>query len=455
MSATDTRRLTKTATPGIYKRGGSYVVVFRDHLGKQRRRYAKTLAEARAEKAKCVADVQRGEYRAVSKVTFAEYAPRWVAGYTGRTKRGIGPRTLAMYRDDLGIDADSELTGGGAVAVLGRIPLAQIGPGDLKRYASRLAADGLARSSVRRKLAPVKALLADAHEDGLIRFNPTAGVRIVTPAREDEEAVERVKALAPAELVAVIEQTPDEWRLFVMFLAETGMRIGEAIECRWKDLDRGTRKLTIARQWHRGTVGLPKGRKARTVPVSARLDALLWEHRKATRTAHDDDLVFVGPLGARVDAGNLAARVLKPACVAAGVGEMVANEKGKLRPESWVSWHTFRHTCASQLFRDGWNAKQVSRFLGHADAGFTLRTYVHVLDQAGSRSRVSSPPSSTGPPTAASGSTRGSTAGQHKRPKRAETPGVPNRPRSLSRCGRRRLSRTRPRRRSGIMSRLL
>jgi hypothetical protein len=64
-------------------------------------------------KAACVADVQRGEYWAVSKVTFAEYAPRWVAGYTGRTRRGIGPRTLAMYRDDLGLDGNGDPTARG------------------------------------------------------------------------------------------------------------------------------------------------------------------------------------------------------------------------------------------------------------------------------------------------------------------------------------------------------
>jgi len=29
----------------------------------------------------------------------------------------------------------------------------------------------------------------------------------------------------------------------------------------------------------------------------------------------------------------------------------------------------------------GWNAKQVSKFLGHSDSGFTLRTYVHLLPE--------------------------------------------------------------------------
>ena len=59
--------LVKTATPGIYKRGSRYVVVFRDAYGKQRKRSARTLAEARDLKSTLTADVARGEYRTVSK----------------------------------------------------------------------------------------------------------------------------------------------------------------------------------------------------------------------------------------------------------------------------------------------------------------------------------------------------------------------------------------------------
>jgi integrase len=45
-----------------------------------------------------------------------------------------------------------------------------------------------------------------------------------------------------------------------------------------------------------------------------------------------------------------------------------------------VSFHSFRHPCASLLFEAGRNVKQVQEWLGHADPGFTLRTYVHLLD---------------------------------------------------------------------------
>jgi integrase len=47
---------------------------------------------------------------------------------------------------------------------------------------------------------------------------------------------------------------------------------------------------------------------------------------------------------------------------------------------TWVSFHTFRHTCASLLFEAGRNVKQVADWLGHADPTFTLRTYVHLMD---------------------------------------------------------------------------
>jgi integrase len=46
----------------------------------------------------------------------------------------------------------------------------------------------------------------------------------------------------------------------------------------------------------------------------------------------------------------------------------------------WVSFHNFRHTSASLLFEAGRNVKQVSEWLGHADPAFTLRTYIHLMD---------------------------------------------------------------------------
>ena len=43
--------------------------------------------------------------------------------------------------------------------------------------------------------------------------------------------------------------------------------------------------------------------------------------------------------------------------------------------------HSFRHTCASLLFSQGRNVKQVQRWLGHHSPSFTLETYVHLMDE--------------------------------------------------------------------------
>jgi integrase len=47
----------------------------------------------------------------------------------------------------------------------------------------------------------------------------------------------------------------------------------------------------------------------------------------------------------------------------------------------WIGFHRLRHTFASLLFEQGRNIAQVSKWLGHADPAFTLRTYVHLMDE--------------------------------------------------------------------------
>jgi integrase len=203
---------------------------------------------------------------------------------------------------------------------------------------------------------------------------------VIVQSSEGSEEVgeERVKALSEDELRQLLDRLPDEWWPFFDFLSQTGLRIGEAIELRYGDVD-GT-WLNVDRRFYRGRVGLPKGRKKRRVPISGDLARRLWARRKEAH-ARDDDLIFTSTSGKRIGTSNTISRVLKPAAVEAGLGQWV-REGSKRRADTWVGFHTFRHTTATRLFvGQGWNAVQVSKFLGHADAGFTLRTYVHLLPE--------------------------------------------------------------------------
>lgn len=343
---------TKTKHPGIYARGNAYSVRFTDPAGRQRFRAARTLEEAKLLKAALTADVARGDFRALSTVSFASYASEWVQTYTGRTETGIRPGTRDDYRRDLE---------GHAIPYFGRRKLSEIELRDVRAFTRELAKAGLAPATVRNLVAPVRALFATALEEGLIRINPTQGLRLAGRAKETAE--ERTKALSEDELAALIEAMPEDWRLFVRFLAATGLRISEAIALQWGDLERG--RIRVRRRIYRG-VDDPKSRYGkRDVPLSAGMLRDLEARRAETSWSADQDPIFASRVGKPIIHQNLYRRVYKPAARSVGL--------------DWVGWHTLRHTAASRFFRNGWNAKQVQIVLGHHSPAFTLERYVHLL----------------------------------------------------------------------------
>ncbi len=346
----------RTSSPGIFRRGGRYDVSYRDPRGRQRWKAARTLREAKVLQAALRADVARGEFRALSRVVFADYAQEWVGTYQGRTSRGIRAATKADYERDLRRYA---------VPFFGGRRLSEIEPRDVKRLAHELIDAGLSTATVRRVLAPVRALLATALEEGLIRTNPALGVRLARPAGDPDDDGE-VRALTEHELAALLAATPDEWRLLVRFLAHTGLRISELVALRWQDVDLGRGRVRVRRRDYRGSVQAPKSRFGRReIPLTPGMAHELWEHRKALGRSGDNDPVFQTSRGTGVRRENLFRRVLKPAAEEAGV--------------PWAGFHTLRHTCATLLFRHGANAKQVQLWLGHHSPAFTMATYVHLL----------------------------------------------------------------------------
>lgn len=403
-----TPTLEKTKTPGVYKRGSRYVVTFRDPSGKPRKRFARTYAEAKNLKAALKTDVARGEFQGRSQLTFAEYARAWVDTYPGRTSKGIREETRADYAKRLEQDA---------IPLLGKLRLSEIDAAHLDRLAARVASGPLCRvckgrgfvpegglcrgcngagriakpgtiaaDTVRLALAPVKALLATAHQRRDLRFNPAAGYRtrheVTAVDATDDAQPEEVKALSEAELAELLDAVRcprcrreprddcaacDYWRSFVEFLAQTGLRIGEAVELRWRDIDLGKRTVKVARRFYRGRIAPPKSKYGkRTVMLAPGMAQRLWV-RQAETKPDPDAFLWTAEQGGRVEQSNVMSRVLKPAARAAGIGES-------------VGFHTLRHTCATMLFRNGWNAVQVQRWLGHHKPSFTLDVYVHLLE---------------------------------------------------------------------------
>jgi integrase len=345
----------RTRYPGIYTRGSRYVVVWRDRDGAKRKKSACTLAEARELHAEMLAASSRGD-QPPSRLTFADYAQTWTQTYQGRTTRGIRPETLADYTRAIERHA---------IPFFGKKRIAAITPQDVKAYAVALGELGIAPNTVRLAVAPVKALFATAVEDGVIRTNPAAGIRLAVASQaynEDETAP--AKALTPAQLVLFFAHVEDDWRLFFDVLLQTGMRVSEAIALRWSDVDLGRRQIKVQRRYYRHRFGPPKSRYGRrSIPIGETLARDLRTRRGAVA---DDVLVWPGRGGRPIEHdGDLRRRVLRDAATSAGA--------------PGIGFHAFRHTCASALFDQGWNAVQVQRMLGHHSPAFTLSTYVHLM----------------------------------------------------------------------------
>lgn len=233
----------RTSSPGIFRRGERYDVSYRDPQGRLRWKAARTLREAKVLQASLRADVARGEFRALSRVSFAAYAEEWLRTYQGRTGRGIRTATRADYERDLRRHA---------APFFGARRLSEIEPRDVKRFTQDLAEADLSPATVRRVLAPVRALLATAVEEGLIRTNPATGIRLARATRDPDDDGP-VKALSEEELAALLAATPEGWRLLIRFLAHTGLRISELVALQWDDVDLGRRRVRVRRRDYRGS----------------------------------------------------------------------------------------------------------------------------------------------------------------------------------------------------------
>jgi integrase len=154
-------------------------------------------------------------------------------------------------------------------------------------------------------------------------------------------------------------------RTLVLTAVLTGMRIGEILALRWKnvDVDRGI--IRVRESVYEGHNSTPKTQGAiRDIPFGPALAKALWNHRVPARTS-DDSLVFPSCKGTYLRPGNLHKRSLLPACAKAGLRRF--------------SWHDFRRTHATLLSDLGEPLKTAQAQLGHASLSTTANVYAQAI----------------------------------------------------------------------------
>jgi integrase len=374
----DKRRLRKTKTPGVYRRVDAkgktlgYVAVI-EVAGKQRKRSARTYAAACRIKRESETDRDRGELQEPTTSAFLAFLDEWVERYRGQGRRGFRENTRDEYRRLIENYAHPYFTS--------KLKLVDVTAFGLARFVDWLAdpdeqGKRLSDSTLANITIPLRAALATANREGLIRHNPAQG--LVLPHREEiEEDEGEIKVFSREQLAAVLAMAPDRthdyklpfsYKLLFEVLAATGLRISEAIALQrlHLQLDGSQPEVCVRRAIVRGRIEPPKTKYGkREVRLPASLVDRLRAHLTALGGQDSTALVFANRNGNPLNPGNVRCRVLKPL-----VEEVNA---------PWAGFHTFRHTFASLHLSRGTNLLQLSRVLGHHSPAFTLSRYTHLL----------------------------------------------------------------------------
>jgi integrase len=160
-------------------------------------------------------------------------------------------------------------------------------------------------------------------------------------------------------------EAPGRYAL-ILFLADTGARLGEASALRWIDVDLEARTAQITRSFSSGMyLGPTKTGRVHTVELSTRLTETLGEIRPDI--VHDDTLVFPNAAGRFIDPGSFRERVWNR------LVRKVLPQGKKLSP------HNLRHTFASLHMARGSNLKWIQEQGGWASAKMLLDRYGHFM----------------------------------------------------------------------------
>lgn len=325
----------------------------------------RTKKEAQSELSQAVAKVDRGTFIDATKMTIAELLTFWLDQH----RHNIRPATNQQY---------TNLVNAHLIPSLGSVALQKLSPAHLaamyaeKRVSGRrIGTGGLAPRTVRHLHVVMHEALDFAVKMQLVSRNVTDAVDAPRFSRKEmttwtPEHIRMFLVTAAGDTYSPI------WILYVT----TGLRRGEALGLRWRDVDFATGRLQVAQSVVDvgGHVHIqePKTNAARrSVHLSPACMDALAEHRnrqpRRLPTEPNHDLIFTTGDG----------KPIQPRVLARAFDVLQAKAKVPR-----IRLHDLRHTHASLLFNDGKNIKMISQRLGHSDVGITLSVYAHLAHDA-------------------------------------------------------------------------
>jgi integrase len=276
---------------------------------------------------------------------------------------GLGRKktTISDYRSTLRVHL---------VPFFGGRSLDGIGVELVEAFITAKQKEGKASKSISNYVGLLYSMFAYAVRRGWARSNPVA---LAEKPRVDARNAD-IRYLEVVELEELIRAVPDDEvgeieRVLYRTAAMTGLRRGELLALRWRDIDWASGVIRVRRSYTRGEFGHPKsGRSIRAVPLADALAADLERHHDRSRFRGDEDLVFAHPqLGTVLDPSKLQKRFKRAA------------QRAGLRP---IRFHDLRHTFGTRMAAAGAPLRAIQEWMGHRDHRTTLIYADYAPDQS-------------------------------------------------------------------------
>jgi integrase len=352
------------------KRGTVWRIRYRDAAGK---RVLETLGRepewnrkrAETEVRRRLVDVERDGYRKPEKLTFADFAERWLTDYL--PGRGLKLTTEDGYRQTIAKHL---------LPYFGALTLSELEqkPEFVDRYVTLKMREGYAPKTIVNQLLCLQVMLKRAVRWRLISRNPVLDCERPRVEQPELNVLSEVEISRLWTAYGELETEAELWEQVWWRLAQTltfvalgtAMRRGELLALRWRDVQLLEGLLTVREALVKGRFTTPKSRSSRRLlELGPRTRDLLAEHWSETEFAGDDELVFCHPQkGTPLDPSRLARCYLRPALRGAGITK-------PFRP-----FHDLRHTALTHEAAAGNPMAYVQLKAGHSQSAITER-YIH------------------------------------------------------------------------------